>query len=202
MSAPAEAAPPAAAPAHAAPRSSLMKVAAIVVVVMVVEGAVMFLMLPRGGAGGHANGAASGHAAASHGDGHGGGHGAAHGSGHGGGHSEEHMADDSGAVEIPIDAFMCTNNRASPGSIVHLTFKLTAIVPVDQQVAFERAVNGTSKARVRQAIVKVARSSSMEDLSDPDLSTVKRLFREEMNKAIRKSHVVEVVISDFKTLIQ
>ena len=56
--------------------------------------------------------------------------------------------------------------------------------------------------RVRQAVVKVARSSNREDLEDPNLSTMKRLIREEINKVLRKSFIIEVVISDFRTMEQ
>lgn len=106
-------------------------------------------------------------------------------------------------VEVPIEPVInVTNSLAAPGSIVHVTFKLVAIVPREQQLAFEEAANVEHHARVRQAIVKVARSAGMDDLSDPALRTLKRLLREEMNKVLRKSYVNEIVISDFKTMEQ
>lgn len=106
-------------------------------------------------------------------------------------------------VEVPIEPVVnVTNSLAAPGSIIHVTFKLVAVVPRDQQLSFEDAANVEHNARVRQAIVKVARSANMDDLSDPELSTLKRLIREEMNKVLRKSYVNEIVISDFKTMEQ
>ena len=71
-----------------------------------------------------------------------------------------------------------------------------------QDVAFETAANQHHNARVRQAVLKVARSASLEDLNDPNLTTIKRQLREEINKVLRKSYVTEVVISDFKTMEQ
>ena len=106
-------------------------------------------------------------------------------------------------VEVPIEpAFNVTNSRAAPGSTIHVSFKMVAVVARDQELAFDDAANKVHKARVRQAIVKVARSSSLDDLSDPELSTMKRLIREEINKILRKSYVSEVVISDFKQMEQ
>lgn len=201
MSAPAAEAPAAAAAdAHGAPAaggSGKMKLIAIIAVVMLVEGAAMFLLIPRGHAApGSAEGDGHEHAAAGHDDhgGHGG-----HGGGHGG---HDDGASDSETAEVPIESFMCTNNRASPGSIIHMSFKLSAVVATPQRDAFEKGANADNKARVRQAIIKVARSSNMEEMSDPDLSTMRRLFREEINKVLKKSYVIEVVVSDFKTIEQ
>jgi hypothetical protein len=108
----------------------------------------------------------------------------------------------SDAVEVTIDSFSTTNGRAAPGSVIHLTFKLTAVVGRGQDVAFEAAANQHHSARVRQAVLKVARSASLEDLNDPNLTTVKRQLREEINKVLRKSYITEIVISDFKTMEQ
>jgi flagellar basal body-associated protein FliL len=106
------------------------------------------------------------------------------------------------AVEVTVDTFSTTNSRAAPGAVIHLTFKLTAVVAKGQDVAFETAANQHHNARVRQSVLKVARSASLEDLNDPNLTTIKRQLREEINKVLRKSYVTEVVISDFKTMEQ
>jgi flagellar basal body-associated protein FliL len=110
--------------------------------------------------------------------------------------------EESNAVEVTVDSFSTTNSRAAPGSVIHLTFKLTAVVAAGQDIAFENAANQHHNARVRQAVLKVARSASLEDLNDPNLTTIKRQLREEINKVLRKSYVNEVVISDFKTMEQ
>src|SRR5690606_19474065 len=77
------------------------------------------------------------------------------------------------AVEVVIDSFSTTNSRAAPGSVIHLTFKLTAVVPRGQEMSFEHAANQQSNARVRQAVLKVARSAGLDDLNDPKLTTMK-----------------------------
>lgn len=104
------------------------------------------------------------------------------------------------AVEVLIDTFSTTNSRAAPGSVIHVTFKLTAIVPAGQDVAFEHAANQHHNARVRDVVQMVARSASLEDLNDPNLTTIKRQLREEINKVLRKSYVTDVVISEFKMI--
>ncbi len=105
-------------------------------------------------------------------------------------------------VEVEVDTFNISNNRAAADAVVHVTFEFVALVSRDQEQAFDEASNKMYKARVRQAIIKVIRSSSLEDLNDPNLSTIKRLLREEVNKVLRQSYIIEVVISDFKTMEQ
>ncbi len=191
--APAAASHDAAAPAAGGGKSAMMKVVVIVVVVMLLEGAGLYFVLGKSG----------GHAAAEHeGDDAHAAHGAsdAHGGGHGGGHSSH--APESDTAEVILETVMTTNNKAAPGSIIHMTFRLVCIVATAQKAAFERAANEEHRHRVRETVLKVARSANMEDLSDPDLSTLKRLLREEINKVLRKSYVIEVVVSDYKTIEQ
>jgi hypothetical protein len=57
-------------------------------------------------------------------------------------------------------------------------------------------------ARIRQAVNKIVRSSSLEELNDPSLGTIKRLTREEINRLLRKSYVSEVVITDVRIIEQ
>ena len=103
-------------------------------------------------------------------------------------------------VEVFIDNFNTTNTKASPGSSVHLTFKLTAVVETAHSNEFGHAVNESQKARVRDGILRVTRSATLDDLNDPNLATFKRQLREEMNKTLRKSYVIECVISDFRAM--
>lgn len=110
------------------------------------------------------------------------------------------VSDDTG--EVPIDSFNCTNNRVAPGSVVHLSFKVIAVVPEIQKISFNTAANDRNKTRVRQAIERIVRSSSMEDLHDPNLNSIKRLIREEVNKIIGKSYVSEIVVNDFRMIEQ
>ena len=102
--------------------------------------------------------------------------------------------------EEPIgEQFNCTNNREE--SIVHLRFKVMAVVKSGQEVPF-REMNTTYKARIRQAIEKIARNATREDFDDPSLNTLRRLIREEVNKVLGKSFVMDSVIYDFSMIEQ
>lgn len=115
--------------------------------------------------------------------------------------TEEDKAADE-LTEVEVHSFNVTNSTAASDSIVHVSFKLHALVTTDQKDAFDEAANTNNKARVRQAVEQTARSATLEDLSDPKHSTLKRLLREEINKVLRQSFVVEVIISDFKKMEQ
>ena len=95
-----------------------------------------------------------------------------------------------------------TNSIAAADTIVHIAFKLHALVATDQKDEFDAAANDKHKARVREAVEKIARSATLEDLEDSSLSTIRRLLREEINKVLRQSYVVDVVMSDYKTMKQ
>lgn len=107
---------------------------------------------------------------------------------------------DNDTAEEPIgDPFNCTNNQQE--SNLHLRFKVVAVVKANQSVAF-RDMNTAHKTRVRQAIEKIVRRAQREDLNDPNLSTLSRLMREEINKVLGKSYVIEAVIHDFSMIEQ
>lgn len=107
-----------------------------------------------------------------------------------------------GLVEVEVHNFTVTNNIAAADTIVHVAFKMYALVPSDQKSAFEDAAMVKNKARVREAVEKIARSATLDDLNDPNLGTLKRLLKEEVNKVLKQSYIVEVVISDFRTMEQ
>ncbi len=105
-------------------------------------------------------------------------------------------------AEVDIDTFNVTNTQAASDVVIHISFKLSALVAKGQEIDFDNAANKTHKARVREAVVEVARSASIEELNDPALTTFKRLIRERINKVLRRSYVVEAIISDFKIIEQ
>src|SRR5690606_19190372 len=82
-------------------------------------------------------------------------------------------AKDIAVVESPIGEFNTTNSRASSGSIIHVSFKLVALVAANEREPFAQAVNSTHEARVREAVEKVVRSTSIEDLRDPNYVMLK-----------------------------
>ncbi|WP_339732187.1 flagellar basal body-associated FliL family protein [uncultured Gimesia sp.] len=104
--------------------------------------------------------------------------------------------------EVSIDNFSVTNNIAEPGATIHVTFNLVGLVEQGSAADFESMVKEQNKARVKQAVIEVVRKSSLSDLNDPQLGTMKRMMKEAINKVLKKSYVVEIVISEYRTLTQ
>ncbi len=102
-------------------------------------------------------------------------------------------------VEERIDEFKCTNNQEE--SNLHLRFKIDAVVKASEKVPFRDAITAR-KARIRQTVEKILRRASRDELNDPDLNTLKRLIREEVNKVLEKSYMTEAVIHDFSMIEQ
>jgi len=111
-------------------------------------------------------------------------------------------AKDVDQVEVEIGQFNPTNRRAAPGSVIHVSFKLTAMVSANLAQTFQAILRDTHEARVSQAVIKVARSSSLEDLNDVNLDIIKRKIREDVNKVLQKSYIIDVVITQFRTTEQ
>lgn len=114
----------------------------------------------------------------------------------------EDGASEPDTVEVEIDSFKVSNSLAAPGSVIHVQFNLVATVANGQQTTFAELVTKSKQARVRQAVLKVARSASLEDLRDPELNVFKRQIKEEINKVLHKSYVNDVIISSFSTMEQ
>ena len=110
--------------------------------------------------------------------------------------------EDEALSEVEVHTFNVTNNTAATDTIIHISFKLFALVAADQKTEFDKAANEVNKARVREAVERIARGATVEDLNDPAAGTLKRLLREEINKVLKQSYIVEVVLSDFKTMQQ
>jgi|TARA_R110000868_G_scaffold411786_1_gene710693 uncharacterized protein HemX len=105
-------------------------------------------------------------------------------------------------AEVPVDNFSVTNNIAEPGATIHVTFNLVALVEQGAAADFDSMVKEQNKARVKQAVIEVVRKSNLSDLNDPQLSTVKRMMKESINKVLKKSYVIETVISEYRTMTQ
>jgi flagellar basal body-associated protein FliL len=181
---PAETASRDAAPSRGKPKKWLL-IGAIILVVVIVQVVVTSLLLP-----GHAaSNAAHKHddkdrAATEH-----------H---HGDGEAE---GADGEFAEVPMGDFSFSNGTAAPGMIIHVDFKLSAVATSKQASSLDAQLK-LHQARVRQAVNKIVRMSSLEELNDPNLATIKRLIREDINRLLRKSYVVEVVITDVRTMEQ
>ena len=136
-----------------------------------------------------------------------------------GGSSEEESAEDVAAaqiaeglqditaasdlVEVAFDpAFAVTNATADLGTLVHVNFELVAGVAGKNEATFREAVEVNYRNRLRQAIGEIVRSASLEDLQDPDLNQLKRRIKEDLNKTLQSSYVVEVIIPKMQVHVQ
>ena len=102
-------------------------------------------------------------------------------------------------VEVKIDEFRITNSlAASQGSEINLTFTLAAVVSRDAELDFKNAVGKNQKYRVRQSVERVCRSATLQDLTDPELGTIKRLMKEEINKVLATSYIIVIIIINWQ----
>jgi flagellar basal body-associated protein FliL len=105
-------------------------------------------------------------------------------------------------TETEIDTFNCANGIASQGFTIHVTFRLVATVSTDVQSRFYDAVTKMHKHRVHEAVDKVIRSSSQEELKDANLDRIKRRIREDVNKVLGNSYIQDVIITEFRMMEQ
>ena len=108
---------------------------------------------------------------------------------------------DGDVAEVPVGDFSFSNGTAVPGSIIHVDFKMSAVASAKQASNLEQQFK-MRQARIRQAVNKIVRSSNLEELNDPNLGTIKRLIREEINRQLTRSYVIEIVITDIRTMEQ
>jgi len=102
-------------------------------------------------------------------------------------------------VEVAIGNFNTTNTKAGIGVSVQVKFELVVQVHAGSENDFRKAKD-THDARIRDSINRVVRSASGNDLNDPELDTLKRLIREEINKILGTSYVTDVMIPDWQAM--
>ena len=105
-------------------------------------------------------------------------------------------------VEVEVHDFSVTNTAAAADTVIHISFKVHALLAIDQETGFKEKITASHKVRVRESIETIFRSATMEDLTDSSLSTLKRLVREEINRVLRQTYVVSIVFNDYKTIQQ
>ncbi len=155
-----------------------LKIALIVLAVMAVQAVAAALLLPKGQAT-----PASGQAAEA-------------------GHvTETHVEKPENLVEAEIGAFSVSLEENS-SILWNVSFKLYAAVSPDAKTEFADAVGEHYKARIKQAVVKVVRRSSIEDLRDPQLDLFKRNLKTEINNVLPERYVQEIIVADIRTMQQ
>ena len=159
----------------------IMRIAALVVVLMVGEAAALYFLLGSGGEGETAEDDAAADIANGLAD----------------------ITAGSDIVEIPLEpGFAITNATADLGTLVHVNFDLVAGVSAKNEAVFRTAVETDYRSRLRQAVSEIARSAALEELQDPDLNQLKRRIKEDLNKTLQSSYVVEVIIPKIQVHVQ
>jgi flagellar basal body-associated protein FliL len=118
------------------------------------------------------------------------------------GETETITASGDDLIEVEIERFNCANGMASQGFTIHVSFRLVATVSGNQVSYFHDAVTKEQKYRVQQAVDKVIRSSTHDELSDSNLDRIKRRIREDINKILGNSYIQEVIITEFRMMEQ
>jgi flagellar basal body-associated protein FliL len=116
---------------------------------------------------------------------------------------EEEKTDDADndSAETTVGDFNCTNSTAAPGVVIHLDFKMAALSNKKQASQLKDLLK-SHEARVRQIVGQIVRRSPLEDLNDPNLATIRRLVKEDVNRLIRKSLITDVVLMDVRFVEQ
>ncbi len=104
--------------------------------------------------------------------------------------------------EVSIGDFNTVISHGESGGSIHVRFKLSATVSTANAEKFKDAVSDTHESRVREAVIAVCRGSSRSDLNNEELTFFKRKIRDRVNKILRQSYIIDVIISDFQTMEQ
>lgn len=173
------------APVHARKRpTKLLLIAGIVMLIIVVQIVVTFMLLPgHKPSGGDHKSDAKEHATDEH---------------HGGGEGD---AAEGEFAEVTLGDYSFSNSTAVPGIIIHVDFKLSAVATTKMASSLEAQLK-IHQMRVREKVNKIVRSSNLDELNDPNLGTIKRLIKEDINRLLRKSYVIEVIITDMRVMEQ
>ncbi len=175
-------APAAAAETAAPPKKKLLggkriKLIAIVAAVMILPAVGAAILLPKG----HA---ASGEQSAE-----------------GGAHAEEsHSSKAENLVEVEVGSFSISV-EPDDAQMWNISFKLFATINSEAQSSFGDA-SERFKARLRQAVLKVVRMSSIKDLRDPQLELMKRELKSQLNNVLPEPYIQEVVVSEIRVMQQ
>jgi flagellar basal body-associated protein FliL len=183
MAAAVEAAPDVAVTAPAKKgKGNLVMIIGAIVVVVIVQTVLTLLLMPKAGATKPTEDAAKVAAAKA---------------------EAEEKADDteSDTRETNVGDFNCTNNTAAPGVVIHLDFKMAAL-STEKHAGTLKELLKNHDARVRQIVGQIVRRSTLEDLNDPNLATIRRLVKEDINRLIRKSLITDIVLIDVRTVEQ
>lgn len=103
--------------------------------------------------------------------------------------------------EVEIGNFS-SSIELDDGILWFVSFRLHAMVNSSAKTHLTEAVNESYKARVKQAVMKVLRMSSIADLRDPQLDLLKRNLKTEVNNVLPSRYIQEIIVSEIRTMQQ
>ena len=119
----------------------------------------------------------------------------------GGTHAEDaHSQKSENVVEVEVGSFS-VSVEPDDAQMWNISFKLYATISNDSQSRFSDS-SERYKARLRQAVVKVVRMSSIKDLRDPQLELMKRELKSQLNNVLPEPYIQEVVVSEIRVMQQ
>ena len=115
----------------------------------------------------------------------------------------EELAAGSDLVEVELSpGFAVTNSTADLGTLVHVNCDLVCAVSGKNRDVFAKSAEEDYRNRIRQVVTEILRSASLEELQDPDMNQLKRRIREDINKTLQHSYVVEVIVPKMQVHVQ
>jgi hypothetical protein len=113
---------------------------------------------------------------------------------------DSHAQKSDSVVEVEIGSFS-VSVEPDDAQMWNISFKLNATVAESAQSQFGDA-SERYKARLRQAVVKVVRMSSIKDLRDPQLDLMKREMKSQLNNVLPEPYIQEIVVSEIRVMQQ
>jgi hypothetical protein len=122
-------------------------------------------------------------------------------SGEGAGKTEEsHSTKSENLVEVEVGSFS-VSVEPDDAQMWNVSFKLFATIASENQSKFADD-SERFKARLRQAVVKVVRMSSVKDLRDPNLDLMKRELKSQLNNVLPEPYIQETIVSEIRVMQQ
>jgi flagellar basal body-associated protein FliL len=113
---------------------------------------------------------------------------------------DSHSQKSENVLEVEVGSFS-VSVEPDDAQMWNISFKLYATIGSDAQSHFADA-SERYKARLRQAVVKVVRMSSIKDLRDPQLELMKRELKSQLNNVLPEPYIQEVVVSEIRVMQQ
>jgi flagellar basal body-associated protein FliL len=104
-------------------------------------------------------------------------------------------------MEISLGQFMVSAFQPGSGSTLRIDFRLFGMVASRDEKEFTK-LKEANLHRFRDQVIITLRSAEPADLTDPDLSTVKRRLLERTNRVLGKPLLRGVVFSEFSCIEQ